>query len=585
MNIMTDSAFNKGLTRRRLTLLGCAAALALLALPVLPVNAESIIARIPVISGLIQKASLRETIGKGLDAREFADAASLKSFYEDHGFTPLWTGTDAKLAQAKKVEEVLQRSWSHGLNPRHYHASEISELLKQNNPDQADRLELLISDAVMRYGHDINGMRLNPNAIRQDAKYWRPSLTWQGALEVIAKSDDPSGTMEAMAPQDALYKKLRAELIALARAEAGGSTKPLDFGGQKLIPGRSYEGISALRERLKVEQGDAPVDLYDPALADAVRAFQKARGMKVDGIIGAKTLELMNRSSQSRMRQIVVNMERLRWMDQAKPDRYVLVNIPSQMLWAVDQGKVAMQMPVVVGKPDRPTKAFRTDITGIRFNPRWTVPQSIKMKDFLPILKDYPGILAEKNINLYKIIDGKRVMLDPAKIDWHNVSAAEMNRMHMVQVPGDHNSLGLIRVLMPNEYDIYLHDTNHRELFTQSERFLSSGCIRLSDPVRMAEFVLEHHKGWENSRMQKLVARGNQTDINVEQKLPIYIVYLTAWLDDRGDIVYGQDIYGQDSILLNVMDKTESFWLPGKSMEKAELTPEKSNAQLAEAKR
>lgn len=541
-------------------------------------------ARIPVISGLMHKASLRETINM-LDAKEVADIAALKTFYEDHNYAPQWTGNKSKLADAKKIERVLQQSWSHGLNPLHYHINEIGDLLKENNPDKADRLEILVSDAVMRYGHDINGMRLNPNAIRQDPKYWRPSLAYKGALEVIAKSDDPSGTMESMAPQDALYKKLRAELIALARAEAGESAKPLNFGGQKLIPGRSYEGISALRERLKVEQGDAPADLYDPVLADAVRAFQKARGMKVDGIIGAKTLELMNRSSQSRMRQIVVNMERLRWMDQAKPDRYVLVNIPSQMLWAVDKGKVAMQMPVVVGKPDRPTKAFRTNITGIRFNPRWTVPQSIKMKDFLPILKEYPGILAEKNINLYKIIDGKRVMLDPMKIDWQKVSAAEMNRMHMVQAPGDHNSLGLIRVLMPNEYDIYLHDTNHRELFSQSERFLSSGCIRLSDPVSMAYFVLAHENGWDNARMQKMVAKGNQTDISIGQKLPIYIVYLTAWLDDGGNIVYGQDIYGQDSIVLNIMDKNESFWLPGSSKEKAEFAPKKSNAQLAEAKR
>ncbi len=540
--------------------------------------------RIPIIAGLMQKASLRETVNT-LDAKEVVDIVALKAFYEAHNYAPQWTGNNSKLAETKKVEQILQRSWSHGLNPLHYHINEIADLLKANNPNQSDRLEILVSDAVMRYGHDINGMRLNPNAIRQDAKYWRPSLAYQGALEVIAKSDDPSGAMEAMAPQDALYKKLRAELIALARAEAGESTKPLDFGGQKLIPGHSYEGISALRERLKVEQGDAPADLYDPALADAVKSFQKARGMKADGIIGAKTLDMMNRSSQSRMRQIVVNMERLRWMDQAKPDRYVLVNIPSQMLWAVDGGKVAMQMPVVVGKVDRPTKAFRTEITGIRFNPRWTVPQSIKMKDFLPILKEDPGILAEKNINLYKIVDGKRVMLDPAQVDWQNVSAAEMNRLHMVQVPGDHNSLGLIRVLMPNDYDIYLHDTNHRELFSQSERFLSSGCIRLSDPVSMARFVLAHENGWDDARMQKMVAKGNQTDVSIGQRLPIYIVYLTAWLDDTGNIVYGQDIYGQDNIILNIMDKNESFWLPGNSTEKAELAPKKSNAQLAEAKR
>lgn len=584
MNIMSNWVHVKNFGMRRLVLLGGLAAVAMLVLPVFPVEADSIASRIPILSGMLQKAGLRETVSKGLDAKTFVDPEGLKAFYDSSGYTPQWTGDDERLARTRKVEDVLQRSWSHALNPERYHIAEIGALLKDYKEDNAERLELLVSDAVMRYGHDINGMRLNPATIHQDPKYWRPSMAYRDALESVAKSGDPAGVMTAMAPQDALYKKLRAELIALARAEAGQSDS-LDFAGQKLIPGLSYPGIPKLRERLKADKGNAPDTLYDPVLADAVKAFQKARGLNPDGIVGAKTLELMNRSSQSRMRQIVVNMERLRWMDQAKPDRYVLVNIPSQMLWAVDQGKVAMQMPVVVGKVDRPTKAFRTEITGIRFNPRWTVPQSIKMKDFLPILKEYPGILADKGIELYRIADGKRVALDPAKINWQNVSSAEMNRLHMVQVPGDHNSLGLIRVLMPNDYDIYLHDTNHRELFSQTERFLSSGCIRLSDPVSMAGFVLAHEDGWDQDRMQKMVAKGKQIDIPISQKLPIYIVYLTAWLDDKGDIVFGQDVYGQDAILINVMDKAESFWLPQTAKSTENSISGKNNSQLAEAKR
>jgi murein L,D-transpeptidase YcbB/YkuD len=305
--------------------------------------------------------------------------------------------------------------------------------------------------------------------------------------------------------------------------------------------------------------------------------------MNPDGIIGPKTLALLNQPPRARMEQIVANMERMRWMDQERPDRYVLVNIPQQMLWAVDKGRVAMQMAVVVGQVDRPTKAFKTQITGVRFNPHWTVPQSIKMKDFLPSLQEDRTVLARKGIDLYRIEDGQRVYIDPAGVDWSQVSASDMSRFHMVQASGDGNSLGLIRVLMPNDYDIYLHDTNHRDLFAKNERFFSSGCIRLSDPVSMARFVLADTKLWRDEDMQQVVARGTQKDVMIAHPLQIYITYLTVWPGQGGRLTFGNDIYGQDRQLIGAMDAAHAYWLPIPKAQKTAAAARKGASQMAAA--
>jgi murein L,D-transpeptidase YcbB/YkuD len=421
-----------------------------------------------------------------VDHISFADPAAMRSFYAGRHNQPLWSGNDAERGQAKAVEDYLAQSWSQGLNPENYHVAEIQPLLNAKDPASAVSLELLTTDAVIRFGHDVTGMRLKPSSIGQDPKYWRRPMDAAAVLDSVGKAGDPADAVTALAPQDKTYKALQAEMIRLA--------------------------------------GRAP--------------------------------------DRAHMEQIAANLERLRWLDQTKPDRYVLVNIPQQMLWGISNGKPEIQMEVVVGQVQRPTMSFKTNITGIRFNPRWTVPQSIKMKDFLPILVNDPSILADKGIELYRIDHGRHVTVDPARVNWRGVTPDDMKKFHMVQTPGYDNSLGLIRVLMPDDYDIYLHDTNHRDLFVKNQRFFSSGCVRLSDPVTMAHFVLEDRKGWNDDEMQKLVAKGTQTDIPVDHPLPIYLVYLTVWMGPKGHLVYGQDVYGWDRQLIAALKAARAYAVP-----------------------
>jgi murein L,D-transpeptidase YcbB/YkuD len=495
----------------------------------------------------------------GVNGVKFIDSASIKDFYVRRGSQPLW----ADRAQAQMVLGVLDEAWTQGLNPQKYHVQALHGLIDDAGKfgTEEARADLILTDAVIRYGYDVSGMRLNPAAIDQRAQYWRQPEKAAQILKLLENSTEPARLVAAMAPHDSLYSLLRKEMVRVSREGAAyDSVLPMKFGRTYFHPHGRSKAVPALRMRLgvKYEPRNGKEDYYDDRLAAAVMAFQRQHNLKPDGIIGGETLALLNQSRRQRMEQLVANLERLRWLDQNIPARYVLVNIPSQTLWAVEDGKVAFKMPVVVGKPDRPTHTFRADIIGIRFNPTWTVPMGIKVKDMLPQLQEDPNALADKGIDIME--DGESI--DPSSIDWQNISRSELNHIRMVQSAGDHNALGRIRVLMPNEFDIYLHDTNHPEFFNLVERTASSGCIRLSQPEQMARFVLAHNKGWSDKKMNALIARGTTSEVPVADKLPVYIIYQTLWKADDGTLIYGPDVYGEDKRLVSALSAINGYILP-----------------------
>ena len=490
---------------------------------------------------------------------KFADGKALKEFYEQRGGQPLW----ADYGQARLALTVLDQSWTQGLNPENYHVKELHALLDDSTRFRTEeaRADVILSDAIVRYGHDVSGMRIDPATIDQRAIYWRQPEKAADILKTVGASPEPAKTVAALAPHDTLYLSLRKEMERISQ-ESGDYDRllPMNFGKGYFHPRSHSASVPVLRARLGVKYDPryGSETFYDDKLGSAVMFFQRQHNIKPDGIIGGKTLALLNQTRRDRMEQLVVNFERLRWLDQQIPKRYVLVNIPSQTLWAVDDGKISVKMAVVVGKPERPTKAFRAEITGIRFNPTWTVPPSIKVKDMLPKLQEDPQSLSDKGIEF--VHNGASI--DPASIDWQNISKGELNRIRMVQSAGKHNALGRIRVLMPNEYDIYLHDTNHPEFFNLVERTASSGCIRLSQPEQMARFVLAKNAGWSEKKMKDLLAKGRTAEVAVPAKFPVYVLYQTVWEDTDGNLIYGPDVYGEDKKLLKALSTINGYALP-----------------------
>lgn len=492
--------------------------------------------------------------------KKFRDVVGMREYYQEKGFAPLWlTRNGTANNEAKTVLGVLETAWTHGLNPLTYHVDKLRSMIEGERVKDASDLELLLSDAVVRYGRDLTGMRVTPASVGQTQYYWQPSMKGVDILKWVDKNKgNVQSALDRLAPQGQLYKKLRTALVATLAEPDERPRAAVRIDGL-LRPGSHHAAIPGIRDYLGVKtvppQGK---DYYDDTLARRVMEFQAEHGFAPDGIIGPATQKVLNQSRAAKITQIVANLERQRWMDRVKPDKYVMVNIPSATLWAVEKGRTPLQMKVIVGKENRPTNSFKTTITGVRFNPTWTVPPTIKREDYLPKLVEDPEYLTKRGIEIRH--DGQTI--DPMTIDWSRVPWEEARNLTMVQQPGVTNPLGRIRILMPNNYNIYLHDTNDRSSFARNARTLSSGCIRVEKPEELANFILSENENWSTESMQSEFERAKMRDIRAAKTIPVYLVYNTIWEMDGGRLVYGYDLYSLDDQLMGAIRAVNGFQPP-----------------------
>ena len=489
----------------------------------------------------------------------------IDAFYLERDGEPLWVEGKRISESGKELFAVLQHSWMHGLNPDLYYVPEISAILSEidgSNQEQALRLELLLTSGYIRYIQDLSGMRVSAYDLDLRQKDWLQRIPAQQALKQLPEDlNNISVFLKDKGPQTATYKRLKKELVKLVQdnVESGLGNALLRF-ERSIYPGKSDEYIPELRERLGIQEKYAENRyVYDSDLVKAVKVFQSENGLTPDGIIGKQTLFALNHRKSDKIQQLILNMERLRWVADEKPDRFIVVNIPSARLWAIDNGSISFTMPVIVGRKDRPTLSFVTKINGVRFNPSWSVPPTVKKEDILPHMQKNPAYLADKGMELRDGYGKDSLSLDPQSIDWHNISEAELHSLNMVQIPGNHNPLGHIRILMPNEHNIYLHDTNEKSLFYNSDRAQSSGCIRMKYPEKVAAFALKNRTGWIPEQMDEILETGETKDIYVQNDVAVYLLYYTVWVNDKDQIVYGQDIYDWDKLLYHHLEKLDGI--------------------------
>jgi len=508
-------------------------------------------------------ASMEKALNAGsISGARFQDRSGLKAFYANRRYEPLWLNKDGTwTGGADAFLQILAESWTHGLNPDRYHATRLAEMQKNEPQTGLVEPELLLSDAFVRYARDITGPRAGLG--KAEGRSIAPGLIDMAILfSEISDSSDIKKILKKIEPKGKLYRSLQRALV-----EATLDPKP-DFGplplSRTLRPGEAHASVPHLRRLM-----DAPdlvrtgrETVYDDPLAQRVMTFQRQHGLRADGVIGPQTLALLNRTPSDRIAQIVANLERLRWLGFARPDRYVMVNVPASTLWAVENGHVALEMPVIVGRKDRPTNSFHAMITGVRFNPDWTVPPTIKREDFLPMLREDPHYLTKRGIELARKDETGLTTFDPATVDWNAMSEDDLSDIQMMQDSGGSNPLGRVRVIMNNSYNIYLHDTNQPEVFDASARALSSGCIRVSQPVRLADFILGPNEGWNERSAAALIERGKTKDIRAEHPLPVFILYQTVWENGEGDLVFGADLYGWDSALMKKIGTMDGFHPP-----------------------
>ncbi|MGB0719263.1 MAG: L,D-transpeptidase family protein [Bdellovibrionales bacterium] len=484
--------------------------------------------------------------------------ADLRDFYARRGMHGYWTRGSRYNGEVDDFIDLINDSWTHGLNPFSYHLEKIRAVLPFSDEESRAELEVLLSDAYLSYAQDLSGIRVNPAPFGSHRRFWQASMSTGYLLDLLDHDDDIEDVAASFTPQGQTYQALRKALYdVVARGpETYESILPIRIDGL-LHPYEQHRAVPDLRIRFGLD-GAGNDYTYDDRLAAAVMRFQRDRGLKADGVVGPVTLRVINETRKGRIYQLIANLERLRWVPEHKPDKFVVVNIPSATLWAVDDGRLDFEMPVIVGRKKRPTNIFITDITGVRLNPTWTVPPTIKKEDILPKLVANPDYLKNKGMTL--VSGGEAV--DSARVDWATVSAADLHGMQMVQTPGAHNPLGAVRVLMPNSYNIYLHDTNEKYLFDREALAVSSGCVRMKDPRRMAEFILDGKAGWTPARIDEVLARGALKDVFIDHPIPVYLVYYTAWVDAGGGVVFGNDLYGYDDRLIKMLKDIDGLYVP-----------------------
>jgi murein L,D-transpeptidase YcbB/YkuD len=360
---------------------------------------------------------------------------------------------------------------------------------------------------------------------------------------VVSISQDPRPTLDA----STFINTMRAAWTYKRIAETGGW--PSLPAGTVLKTGDKGPLVEILRQRLASE-GDLSADLgtgttFDAELANAVRRFQARHGLPESGAVRARTLEALNVPALTRHRQLTASAQRLAGSTFSFGERYVVVNIPSTAVEAVERGQVARRFVAIAGKVDRPSPVVETRVTAVNLNPTWTVPVSLIKKDIIPHVRKDPGYLEKMKI---RILDAKGQEVDPKTLDWSTQNAVNYT---LRQDPGAINSLGQIRIDMPNKHAVYMHDTPKKQLFAQDARFHSSGCVRVADVADFAEWLLRGTNGqggpWTREGIDTAIASATRQDIRLDKPLPVAWVYLTGYATADGAVHFRDDVYGLDT--------------------------------------
>lgn len=472
-------------------------------------------------------------------------------FYaSDRNYKPLWVRDNGPKSKAREVLQVFHDAGKMGLNPSNYRVAQIERMMAVTTPRELAELEFLLTRSFIDFGRDINrGVVLPKEASRENAITAREI----GALTLIdgaEAADNIADYVKTLEPQTPEYQRLKQALADYRAIAAKGGLPAIGKGGA-LKPGMRDKRIVPIRQYLVLTgdlnpDADKGGDLYDLDLVPAVKWFQYRHGLTEDGILADASFQAMNVPVNDRIRQIEINLERRRWMDDDLGPRYILVNIADQELKVVKDGKTIHTARVVVGKPFTRTPVFSEQMRYIVLNPYWNVPPSIANDEYLPKLKRNPGALASERIRVFSA-GGSEV--DPYSVNWTSLSRMPYS---LRQDSGAKNALGKVKFMFPNRFNVYLHDTPSKSLFNRDLRVFSHGCVRVQNPLDLAELLLSE-QGWSRARIDAQIAEGGQRIINLKTPLPVHVTYLTSWVNKDGSVHFRRDVYKRDDELAKVL--------------------------------
>ena len=502
-----------------------------------------------------------------------------RKFYRERQFRLGWFRQHQVVPQAATLLAVIGKAKDDGLDPKRYDTSVVSKLLadlKGVGQDTARRNQLerqadvALSGTYFAWASDYYRGVANPRDTKNAAwKVKRNKIKLDHALLTILKERESTYPYYDFAPLHPEYNYLK-KALALLRARQAGGTWPTLPGTTHLKPGDALPVVALLRQRLLGSEttSEAPAtvtaeaqaqavpvtnvttaaNVYDPELVAAVKEFQRDLGLPPTGLVSGETLRQLNVPLEARINQVILNMERWRWLPKKFEPDYLIVNIPEYRMRVFEQGKEALTMRVIVGKTLNATPVFSDKMEYVVLSPYWNVPYSIINKELRSHLMANPHYLDRLDMEVVKGYGRKATVIDPATVDWAGVTQDNF-KYTLRRRPGPKNDLGEVKFIFPNSNDIYLHDTPHDELFSETKRNFSHGCVRLEEPVKLADYLLRNDPRWSPAAIRDTIAERKEKYITLKQKLPVYLVYLTAWADADGHAHFRDDIYSHDKAL------------------------------------
>lgn len=473
-----------------------------------------------------------------------------RQIYDARHGQPLWLSGDKPNGSARNLVDAIATSDREGLRASDYDLAGLRGALRETYDSgrttaaELASLDLRLTGLYLAYGSDMLVGRVDPAVINDGFLAKTRRRTADSILAAAAAEQEFGSMIGQLRPRSEQYQLLLDGLTRYRTIAEKGGWKAIPGGA--IRPGEKSERILALRQRLAATGDLATADgdpVFDDGLQRGVDHFRSRHNLPEARGVDKATLAALNVSVKRRIEQIELNLDRLRWVPNQFPDRYVLVNIPEYQLHAFDGGKEVLTMRVVVGKDyDHATPVFADTMSEVVFHPDWNVPRSIALNEIVPEVRENKDYLAEHG---YEVVDRDHpgTPLDPDDVDW-DADSADFHYL-IRQGPGERNALGNIKFLFPNRFAVYMHATPAQALFKERDRAASHGCVRLEKPEAFANYVLAPEKGWDAGRIHEALADTAQQSVRLQRGLPVYLLYLTAFPRD-GQIQFREDVYGSD---------------------------------------
>ncbi len=481
------------------------------------------------------------------------DLAEVAAFYAARNYHPLFSGAD-RVGFAQALNQALADAPLHGLPAARYHALAVSQAFGDaHDPVSAAMAEVSAVGTYLKYAQDLHAGILLPKSVDPELAVRSPRENTTDLLARVVAASSGADLFAGLEPLNPRYKMLLGEKARIEAMLNVGQEVGLVEEGAILRPGMSGPRVAQMRARLGAvgfSQGLGTSEFYDDALLTMVKLFQAANGLSDDGAVGPRTVAMLNRSDRDLLQQVLVNLERERWLNIPRGNRHIQVNIPAFVVQVYDDGVIVFESKTVVGKVGKTqTPEFSDVMTHMMINPSWHVPVSIITKEYLPQLQANNNAMNRQGIQIF--YRGKQI--DPTRVDFSQFNQSWFP-VTMRQPPGDGNALGKVKFLFPNQFDIYLHDTPSKSLFDKIARAFSHGCVRVARPRDLAFLLLSRQTDDAEGLFQRLLDTGRETPVYLDQPVPVHLTYLTVWQNDAGQIEYLDDVYGRDATVFAALE-------------------------------